>query len=70
MSGRAHGHTANTDCTMIKNVIKRDGRVVEFDKKKIIDAITKAMDVTEAGEDIVLAAEIAARISRTVWKWS
>ena len=36
----------------------------EFDKKKIIDAITKAMDVTEAGEDIVLAAEIAARISK------
>ena len=49
---------------MIRNVIKRDGRVVEFDKKKIIDAITKAMDVTEAGEDIVLAAEIAARISK------
>ncbi len=50
---------------MIKNVIKRDGRIVEFDKKKIIDAITKAMDVTEAGEDIVLAAEIAARISKS-----
>lgn len=50
---------------MIKNVIKRDGRVVTFDKKKIIDAITKAMDVTEAGEDIVLAAEIAARISKS-----
>ena len=50
---------------MIRNVIKRDGRVVEFDKKKIIDAITKAMDVTEAGEDIVLAAEIAARISKS-----
>ncbi|MGN1211686.1 MAG: anaerobic ribonucleoside triphosphate reductase [Candidatus Cryptobacteroides sp.] len=49
---------------MVKNVIKRDGRVVPFDKKKIIDAVTKAMDVTEGGEDIVLAAEIAAAISK------
>lgn len=49
---------------MVKNVIKRDGRIVEFDKKKIIDAVTKAMDVTEDGEDIVLAAEIAAHISK------
>ncbi len=49
---------------MVKNVIKRDGRIVVFDKKKIIDAVTKAMDVTEAGEDIVLAAEIAAHISK------
>ena len=49
---------------MVKNVIKRDGRIVEFDKKKIIDAVTKAMDVTDEGEDIVLAAEIAAAISR------
>lgn len=49
---------------MVKYVIKRDGRVVEFDKKKIIDAVSKAMDVTEDGEDIVLAAEIARTISR------
>ena len=49
---------------MIKNVIKRDGRIVEFDKRKIIDAILKAMGVTEAGEDIVLAAEIAAEITK------
>ena len=49
---------------MVKYVIKRDGRVVEFDKRKIVDAILKAMDVTEAGEDIVLAAEIAAVISK------
>ncbi len=49
---------------MVQKVIKRDGRVVLFDKKKIIDAVTKAMDVTEDGEDIVLAAEIAAAISK------
>ncbi|MBQ8483858.1 MAG: anaerobic ribonucleoside triphosphate reductase [Bacteroidales bacterium] len=49
---------------MVKHVVKRDGRVVIFDKRKIVDAILKAMDVTEAGEDIVLAAEIAAAISK------
>ncbi len=37
---------------------------MEFDKKKIIDAVTRAMNVTEEGEDIVLAAEIAAAISK------
>ncbi len=49
---------------MVKNVIKRDGRVVEFDNRKIIDAVLKAMDHTEEGEDIVLAAEIAAKIEK------
>ncbi len=49
---------------MVRNVIKRDGRVVEFDKRKFVDAILKAMDVTEEGEDIVLAAEIASAISK------
>ncbi len=49
---------------MVKSVIKRDGRVVEFDKRKIIDAVLKAMDVTEGGEDIVLAAEVAAKIAK------
>ena len=44
---------------MVKHVVKRDGRVVIFDKRKIVDAVLKAMDVTEQGEDIVLAAEIA-----------
>ena len=34
-----------------------------FDNRKIVDAILKAMGVTEEGEDIVLAAEIAAAIS-------
>ncbi|MCQ2144259.1 MAG: anaerobic ribonucleoside triphosphate reductase [Bacteroidales bacterium] len=49
---------------MVKNVVKRDGRLVEFDKRKIIDAVLKAMAVTEGGEDIVLAAEIAASVTK------
>ena len=49
---------------MVKYVIKRDGRIVDFDKRKIVDAVLKAMDVTDDGEDIVLAAEIAAVISK------
>ena len=52
------------DNFMVKHVVKRDGRVVIFDNRKIVDAILKAMGVTEEGEDIVLAAEIAATISK------
>ena len=48
---------------MVKRVLKRDGRHVEFNNQKIVAAILKAMDVTEAGEDIVLAAQIAHAIS-------
>jgi ribonucleoside-triphosphate reductase len=48
---------------MVKRVLKRDGRRVEFNNQKIVAAILKAMDVTEAGEDIVLAAQIAHAIS-------
>ncbi len=50
---------------MIKRVIKRDGRVVEFNNQKIVAAILKAMAVTENGEDIVLAAKIADTISKS-----
>ena len=50
---------------MIKRVKKRDGRVVEFNNQKIVAAILKAMDVTDSGEDIVLAAKIADTISRS-----
>ena len=49
---------------MVKHVVKRDGRVVLFANRKIVDALLKAMGVTEEGEDIVLAAEIAATISK------
>ena len=48
---------------MVKRVLKRDGRRVEFNNQKIVAAILKAMDVTENGEDIVLAAQIAHSIS-------
>ncbi len=49
---------------MVKRVLKRDGRSVEFNNQKIVSAILKAMDVTEEGEDIVLAAKIADAISK------
>jgi len=49
---------------MVKHVIKRDGRVVDFNNQKIVSAILKAMDVTDAGQDIVLAAKIADTISK------
>ena len=48
---------------MVKSVLKRDGRRVDFNNQKIVAAILKAMDVTDAGEDIVLAAQIAQSIS-------
>ena len=32
---------------MIKSVIKRDGRVVDFNNQKIVAAILKAMNITE-----------------------
>lgn len=49
---------------MVKYVVKRDGRLVDFNNQKIVAAILKAMDVTETGEDIVLAAKIADTISK------
>ena len=49
---------------MVKRVLKRDGRRVDVNNQKIVAAILKAMDVTENGEDIVLAAQIAQDISQ------
>ena len=49
---------------MVKHVIKRDGRIVDFNNQKIVAAILKAMNVTDSGEDIVLAAQIADAISK------
>ena len=49
---------------MVKHVVKRDGRLVDFNNQKIVAAILKAMDVTDTGEDIVLAAKIADTISK------
>ena len=50
---------------MIQQVIKRDGRLVDFNFSKIEEAIRKAMQQTELGCDAVLAARIAERIHRS-----
>ncbi len=45
------------------NVIKRDGRLINFDKSKISDAILKAMNHTVKGQDIEIARQIAQEIT-------
>lgn len=45
------------------NVIKRDGRLIQFDKSKISDAILKAMSHTAMGQDIGIAKQIAQEIT-------
>lgn len=45
------------------NVIKRDGRLIKFDKSKISDAILKAMNHTVMGQDIGIAKQIAQEIT-------
>ena len=47
---------------MIQTVVKRDGRIVGFNREKIAAAIRKAMLTTEAGEDDVLVNKIVDRI--------
>ena len=47
---------------MILTVIKRDGRIVGFNREKIAAAIRKAMLTTENGEDEVLVYKIVDRI--------
>ncbi len=47
---------------MIQTVVKRDGRVVGFNKEKICAAIRRAMLHTEKGEDEALVCKIADRI--------
>lgn len=48
------------------NVIKRDGRLIEFDKSKISDAILKAMSHTVKGQDIEIAKQIAQEITESI----
>lgn len=50
---------------MIQTVIKRDGRIVEFNKNKIFNAISKAMQNTENGVDSFLIKKITEDISQT-----
>ena len=45
-------------------VIKRDGRVMEFNKERIVDAITKSMAQTPGGVDIELANKIATSVEK------
>ena len=45
-------------------VIKRDGRLVEFNKERIVKAITLAMAQTQGGVDV----ELANKVSNTVEK--
>ena len=45
-------------------VIKRDGRVMEFNKERIIDAVIKSMAQTVGGVDIDLANKIAGSVER------
>ena len=47
---------------MIQTVVKRDGRIVGFNREKIAAAIRKAMLTTEVGEDEVLVYKIVDRI--------
>ena len=47
---------------MIQTVVKRDGRIVGFNREKIAAAIRKAMLTTEHGEDEVLVNKIVDRI--------
>ena len=48
---------------MIQTVVKRDGRIVGFDKEKIATAIRMAMYHTEIGEDASLIRQITDSIS-------
>lgn len=45
------------------NVVKRSGKIVEFDKSKIIKAIEKAMAYTQNGLDKDLAKRIANKVA-------
>ena len=47
---------------MIQTVLKRDGRIVGFNREKIAAAIRKAMLTTDRGEDEALVAKIVDRI--------
>lgn len=39
---------------MIKKIVKRDGREVKFEKEKIYNAISKAVEATEDAEDVAI----------------
>ena len=45
-------------------VIKRDGRVMDFSKERIVNAITKSMAQTQGGIDIDLANRVASSVEK------
>jgi len=45
-------------------VVKRDGRLVDFQKERIVEAISKAMSHTIEGIDLVLANKIADTVEK------
>ena len=47
-------------------IIKRDGRITEFDEQRIIKAITLAMSHTSGGVDIDLATKIADSVKNQI----
>ena len=48
---------------MIQTVVKRDGRIVGFNREKIAAAVRKAMLTTESGEDEALIYKIVDHIT-------
>ena len=48
---------------MIQTVVKRDGRIVAFNREKVCNAILKAMQHTPNGADEALVEQISTRIS-------
>lgn len=52
----------------MNNVIKRDGQEVEFDKSKIVNAVSKAMARTEKGIDLEVANLVANKTEKKIEK--
>ena len=50
-------------------VIKRDGRISEYNDERIIKAITLAMSHTTGGVDIDLATKIADSVRDSRYSW-
>jgi ribonucleoside-diphosphate reductase alpha chain len=48
------------------NVKKRDGRIVEFDAQRIINAIEKSMSETVLGIDEKLSKSIATKVKNEI----
>ena len=60
-----NNHNNNSNNFQVKEIIKRDGRIVPFDVNKIADAIFKAAQ-TVGGDDKVLALTLAKDIEKVI----